>query len=200
MQTLFQHPGEVSVIAVSNTGGVRDGLAATDDVEKTLDELYAQAGVKDIVETYAVKRDLVDSSEEAGNFMATFFLIFGLFSVAAGMLLIVMIFVMLAAERRPELGMARAVGTKRSHLIQMFVSEGMAYNVLSAMVGAALGVLVAFGMARLMARIFSEFNFDIQPHVTLRSLIISYSLGVVLTFATVTFASWRVSKDRKSVV
>jgi len=142
---------------------------------------------------YAVKRDLVDTAKEAGNFMATFFVIFGLFSIASGMLLIVMIFVMLAAERKSELGMARAVGTKRAHLIQMFLSEGMAYNLVAALVGCALGVLVAFGMANIMSRIFAQFNFDIQPYVTVRSLIISYSLGVVLTFLTVVFSSWRVS-------
>ena len=48
-------------------------------------------------------------------------------------------------------------------------------------------------MMLIMARIFSEFGVNIQPHVTLRSVVVSYSLGVVLTFVTVTFASWRVS-------
>ena len=42
-----------------------------------------------------------------------------------------MIFVMLAAERKPEMGMARAVGTKRVDLVQTFLAEGMAYNVLA---------------------------------------------------------------------
>ncbi|MFQ5472973.1 MAG: ABC transporter permease, partial [Dehalococcoidia bacterium] len=125
--------------------------------------------------------------------LATFFLLFGLFSIAAGVLLIVMIFVMLAAERKSEMGMARAVGTKRSHLVEMFMSEGMAYNVIAAMVGAALGILLSFGITAIMARIFSEFDFNIQAHVTLRTVIISYSLGVVLTFMTVVFSSWRVS-------
>ena len=39
------------------------------------------------------------------------------FSIAAGILLIFLIFVMLAAERRGELGIARAVGTRRGHLV-----------------------------------------------------------------------------------
>ena len=50
-----------------------------------------------------------------------------LFSIMVGVLLIFLIFVMLAAARRSEMGMARAVGAKRSHLIQMFVFEGTAY-------------------------------------------------------------------------
>ncbi|TMB95441.1 MAG: FtsX-like permease family protein [Chloroflexi bacterium] len=127
--------------------------------------------------------------------MATFFLLLGLFSIAAGMLLIIMIFVMLAAERKSEMGMARAVGMKRNHLVQMFLSEGMSYNLASAMVGAGLGILVAFGMAYVMSAIFanSDFPLSIKPHFTLRSLVISYCLGVVLTFLTVGFSSWRVS-------
>ena len=47
---------------------------------------------------------------EEAAFFVTIFLIFGLFSIAAGVLLIFLIFVMLAAERRSEMGMARAVG------------------------------------------------------------------------------------------
>jgi putative ABC transport system permease protein len=103
-----------------------------------------------------------------------------------------MIFVMLAAERKQEMGMARAVGTKRADLVQTFLSEGMGYNLAAAAVGAALGVVVAMVIAQVMASTFGEF-IEISPHVTPRSLIISYSLGVVLTFFTVTFSSWRIS-------
>ena len=52
------------------------------------------------------------------------FTTFGSFSIAAGILLIFLIFVMLSAERRSELGIARAVGTRREHLVQMFVVRG----------------------------------------------------------------------------
>ena len=64
----------------------------------------------------------------------------GLFSIAAGVMLIFLIFVMLAAERKAEMGMARAVGAQRRHLVQSFVAEGIAYAVLAGVVGAALGV------------------------------------------------------------
>ncbi len=194
LRAVSGRPDEANFIAVSNSGGVRGGLKSSHEVMAGLKRALNSGAAADAkVDPYDVKRDLVDSSEQAGNFMATFFVIFGLFSIASGMLLIVMIFVMLAAERKSELGMARAVGTRRSHLIQLFLSEGMAYNLLSALVGAALGVGVAFAMARIMSRIFAEFHFDIEPYVSVRSLIISYSLGVVLTFITVVFASWRVS-------
>lgn len=201
LQQVFDQEGEVSAVAISNTGGVRDAIDLTDPVTESVQAAIADLGYERnddapaefALEVNDTKRELVEMSEEAGNFLTTFFLLFGLFSIGAGMLLVVMIFVMLAAERKSEMGMARAVGTKRSHLIEMFMSEGMAYNVISAAVGAALGILIAFGIAALMGRIFSEFGFNIESHVTIRTIVISYSLGVVLTFLTVVFSSWRVS-------
>ncbi len=192
LHQVFGH-SDLSFIAVSLTGGVRDTLDLTDSVELDLQRLIRQNRLA--LDISSTKKADVEFAELLGNFMTTFFLLLGLFSIGAGVLLIIMIFVMLAAERKPEMGMARAVGTKRGHLVQTFLSEGMAYNVVAAMVGAGLGVLVAFGMASAMGAIFSsgDFQLSIEPHITPRTLIVSYSLGVVLTFATVTFSSWRVS-------
>ena len=60
----------------------------------------------------------------------------GSFGVLAGLLLLVNLFVMLAAERKTELGMARAVGMRRSELVGAFATEGWIY----ALVATALGV------------------------------------------------------------
>ena len=194
IQRLFNKPDEIQFIAVSNTGGLRDGIEVTDAVEARLEAAFVANNLQlNIADS---KRDNLDLAELAGNGMMTFFLIFGTFSIAAGILLVVMIFVMLAAERKSELGMARALGTKRWHLVEMFVSEGMGYNVVSALVGATLGVLVAFGFTLILAAVFAgaDFEFTVEPAVSPRSFIIAYSLGVVLTFITVTFSSWQASR------
>ena len=125
----------------------------------------------------------------------SFFTTFGSFSIAAGVLLIFLIFVMLAAERRGELGIARAVGTRRGHLVQMFLFEGVAYDILAAAVGALLGVAIAYGMVLLMAGAFAatsdlDMTYSVQP----RSIIVAYAIGVLLTFVVVTFSAWRVSR------
>ena len=196
-QEIFGAPGQLTQIAISNLGDTRGGLKHSAAVEAELSALLSRiTGTAEVPALFVqpLKRDGVDIAEAGANIFTTFFLVLGLFSIGAGILLIFMIFVMLAAERKPEMGMARAVGTKRADLVQTFLAEGMAYNVVAAMVGTGLGVLVAVGMSRIMAAIFSEFDINISPHVTLRSLLISYSLGVVLTFATVTFSSWRVSQ------
>jgi putative ABC transport system permease protein len=189
---LFGHD-QLSFIAVSSRGGVRDTGGLTEPVEERLDQMIEENDLQ--LALGKSKQDSVDLAEDIGNIMASFFLVLGLFSIGAGVLLIIMIFVMLAAERRSEMGMARAVGMKRSHLVQMFTSEGMTYNIVSAMIGAGLGILVAFGISYLMGAIFASelFGLKIEPYVSPRTLVISYSLGVVLTFLTVAISSWRVS-------
>jgi putative ABC transport system permease protein len=191
-QQLFDREGEVDFIGISNRGGVRDGMALSDTVAEKVEDVLAKTNPNLSVEK--IKQDTVEIAELLGNVMSTMFLVMGLFSIAAGILLIFMIFVMLAAERKPEMGMARAVGSKRGQLIQSFLSEGMAYNLGAALVGAGLGVLVAVAIARVMNRFFTEFGINITPYVTPRSLIIAYSLGVVVTFITVVISSWRVSR------
>ncbi len=185
---LFQRDDEVDFIAVSNNGGAREGVRNSEAVTERLNDVLE--GSQWAAAT--TKKDLVDSASLLASFLTTFFIVLGLFSIAAGMLLIFLIFVMLAAERKMEMGMVRAVGTKRSHLVQMFMSEGMVYNMAAAAVGCALGIAVSIVMVGAMARLFADFGLQITFHVTARSLIVAYSIGVVLTFLTVTFSSWRI--------
>jgi putative ABC transport system permease protein len=122
------------------------------------------------------------------------FTTFGSFSIAAGILLIFLIFVMLAAERRSELGIARAVGTRRGHLVQMFVFEGVAYDLIAAAVGALAGIVVAYGMVAVMGSTFATTS-DLQVSYAVKpaSIVIAYTIGVLLTFGVVAFSAWRVS-------
>ncbi len=194
LQEAFDREGEADFIAVSNQGGVRDGLSVSDSVTAKLRALLrGESGLLPEANVDPIKAEGVESAEDVSSFMVTFFVVFGLFSIAAGMLLIFMTFTMLAAERKSEMGISRALGMKRRHLVQMFLAEGMGYNVAAAAVGVTLGVLVALAMTRIMAILFAQFDLVITFHVTWRSLIISYCLGVVLTFVTVAFSSWRVS-------
>ena len=143
-----------------------------------------------------IKAQLLELADQISSSITSIFVIFGSFSVIAGVMLIFLIFVMLAAERKPEMGIARAVGMKRRHLVQSFVYEGMAYDLVSALVGALLGIGVGLLMVTIMASIFADNSdgFELTTSYTLRSFIIAYSLGVVLTFATVVVSSYRASR------
>jgi putative ABC transport system permease protein len=143
-----------------------------------------------------VKRDLLDIADLAASAVTSIFVVFGLFSMMAGVMLIFLIFVMLAAERKAEMGISRAIGMKRRHLVQAFIYEGMAYDLASALVGALLGIVVGFALVTIMASIFAaeDEGFTLTRSYTLRSFIVAYSIGVVLTFLTVFFSSYRASR------
>jgi putative ABC transport system permease protein len=193
-QRLFGRAGQIKHVLVSNRGGTTSGAVLSTRITAMLTPVVAPFGL----EVATVKQDAIDAADEAGTAFMAFFTTFGTFSIAAGILLIFLIFVMLAAERRAELGIARAVGTRRGHLVEMFVFEGAAYDLIAALVGAVLGAGVAYGMVILMARAFGAEDRDaglqIEYSVTSRSLLIAFALGVLLTLAVVAFSAWRVSR------
>ncbi|SRR5579883_1016231 len=141
-----------------------------------------------------VKQDGLNAADQTGSEFTTIFLVFGLFSIAAGIMLIFLIFVMLAAERRPEMGMARAVGTRRSHLIQQFLFEGYAYDIGAALVGAGLGIVIGLSMVSVISALLGSFGISLQAQISPRSVVLSFCLGALVTFATVAFSAWRTSR------
>ena len=142
-----------------------------------------------------IKNDILRGAEQAGTAISVFFLTFSTFSIASGILLIFLIFVLLAGARKSEMGMARAVGAKRRNLIEMFVFEGTAYALVSAAVGVVLGLAVSGLMVGILNSVFSTFDddFTLKLHFTLPTIVVSYCLGMIITFATVGISAYRVS-------
>jgi putative ABC transport system permease protein len=163
----------------------------TDAVRRNLDTQFSDLSELTVDES---KRDGMDEAELAANAFTTIFVVTGLFGIASGLLLIFLIFVMLAAERKSEMGMTRAIGGQRKHLVQMFVYEGTAYDLAAAAVGVALGVLTGVIIALTLGQAFaSSTDLVIRPSVTFKGLAVSYSLGMLVTFVTVLFSANRVS-------
>jgi putative ABC transport system permease protein len=186
-QQLLHKPGLVKALFVDNTGGV----GATGKVMRLLQPIVSPLGL----EADNTRQDMIDAADKQGSAFMQLFTTFGSFSIAAGILLIFLIFVMLAAERRGELGIARAVGTRRRHLVSMFVFEGLAYDLLAALVGAALGLAVAYVMVRTIASAIGDTgNITIGYSVRPASIVVAYAIGVLLTLAVVIFSARRVSR------
>ena len=192
-QHLFGHEGQVKIVLVSNRGDAVSGAKLSDDVSQRLQPVAASSGL----EVQTVKKDAIEDAQAAGTAFMAFFTTFGSFSIAAGILLIFLIFVMLAAERRGELGIARAIGMRRGHLVEMFTFEGAAYDLAAAVVGALLGAVVALVMVMVMASAFGAADADeglqIQFAVSVRSLVVAAALGILLTLVVVAVSAWRVS-------
>lgn len=206
LQAELERPGVSEDLRLALTDGAVTGLlrrleldpAGRAELDETLGDLSGLTLISPLS-----KATIVGAAAAASSAFIVVFAIFGIFSILAGVLLIFMIFVMLAAERRSELGTARALGMQRGQLVQMFVSEGLVYDLLAAALGLALGIAASYAMVDFIGRLFSDITgqvsgqsalFPVQFYVAPRSIIIAYCLGVLLTFVVVSLASWQVSR------
>ena len=194
-QELLDKEGRLSYILVSNAGDDEEGVELTEAVVGRHGDLPAL--VDNGLEMYDVKQEGIDLANEWGNLFLSFFTVFGLFSIGVGLLLIFLIFSMLAAERKAELGMSRAIGMKRGHLIRMFIAEGAIYGLGSSVVGVLVGIVLGYILVKATAGALSQdvtSEFSLSTHVQLVSVLVSFFLGTVVTLVTVAFASWRISR------
>ena len=138
----------VWMVAVSNRGGVESGAPLTDEVDRAIRQ--AASGLDP--EVTPIKQQVLDAADQVGKGFTQMFTAMGSFGVLAGLLLLVNLFVMLAAERKSELGMARAVGMRRSALVGAFATEGFLY----AFAASLLGTVVGIGLGRALVVTLAE--------------------------------------------
>ncbi|QBD79390.1 FtsX-like permease family protein [Ktedonosporobacter rubrisoli] len=181
---------KINQIFIANAGGGGvSGVDLSTTVSQALEDQLPHH-----VHVIKVKEQGVQNSQKAQDIFSRIFALFALFALAISLLLIFLIFVLLAAERRSEMGMARALGVQRHQLVLMFLFEGAVYDLLASFIGLLLGVGVGALLVTLLGPILTRFNFPLkltfQPH----SLIIAYCLGVIFTFFSVALSSWIVSR------
>ncbi|BCL80837.1 ABC transporter permease [Ktedonobacteria bacterium brp13] len=119
--------------------------------------------------------------------------------VGAGMLLLALLCLLLAAERRAELGMSRAVGLQRHHLVQSLLIEGCGYGIIAATLGLPLGIgsiaLELFLLSHLPSvGELSSAGLQLHVWVSWPSLLISWSLGVITTVGVVLITALWISR------
>ncbi|MCL4472941.1 MAG: FtsX-like permease family protein [Actinobacteria bacterium] len=190
-QQLTETPGMFNMVLISNQGGLFEGIDKTGAVTSALDPVVAGTNL----EVQPVKQKALDMAEQASSSFTSIFLLFGEFSMVAGILLIFLIFVMLAAERKTELGVMRAMGSKRRDVLKVFAFEGVVYSALAAAVGAILGIVVGWAMVQILASAFGSFEeFSFSFSFNIKSLIISYSMGMIATYVIVVISAWRAGR------
>ncbi|MBV9792120.1 MAG: FtsX-like permease family protein, partial [Chloroflexi bacterium] len=186
-----------ALLATLADDGVSAWILSRPLPQATLDDLSAHFNDLSELNVSDIKARALAEADQSGSVYSQLFLVFGTFSIFAGMLLIFQIFVMLAAERKSELGMARAVGVQRLHLIQMFVTTGVIYDLLAAVAGTVLGLAISYVMVAIigdqlvnLSSLDSSLTFYASP----RSLGIALCLGVLTTLLIVIFSAWRISR------
>jgi len=181
------------LVLVSNGAGVFAGVDRTDAVSAALRERLAPLGA---VSVTPVKRDVLETADDAGAAFTSIFAAIGAVAVIAGVLLLINVFVMLAEERKPVLGTLRALGLRRNQMVRAFGIEGGVY----AIVGAALGALVGVGVGRIVvevaAGIFSaaDEGFTLRFAVPASSVLTGFAVGASISLATVWLTSLRIAR------
>jgi putative ABC transport system permease protein len=198
-QTLENASGRINYIAATNQGSLQDAVGVSDSVSAALNRSLLAIGAPPGLAAQPVLAQNLAVAQANGSSLTTLFLVLGLFSIVAGGMLIVGIFVMLAEERKGEMGMLRAIGLKRRSLVLTYYFEGLAYSAGSALAGTILGVGVGYGLTYAFSVIFSSGSVTSAAilesfTVTTRSLVIGYVVGFLLTLVTVAVASARASR------
>lgn len=184
-----------TVTLVSNAGGVEDGAALSETVSAKIRSLLSGMTGARIDDP---KATVLAAADETGAALGSLFLFISSFAIIAGVLLLVNVFVMLAEERKGEIGMLRAIGLKRGWLVGTLVLEGAVYGAVASIVGIGLGVAVGRGVVVVAARVFrawdegalSDISFAVRPV----SLVNGAAMGFLIAFVTVALASARISR------
>lgn len=204
---LYGQEGKVNLILASADADPVAGPAKTAPLMETLpravnasaDDNPDEPALRS-VKAYAIKQRFLDTAERAGTLFKQFLTTIGSFTVIAGIMLIVNIFVMLAEERKSELGMARAVGLTRRQLVYLFSFEGLLYALVASLLGALLGLLIAAGLITGFNSIFQSGGdhggppFELPLRFEASSVVWAFAAGFLITMATVLVASVRVSR------
>jgi len=191
-QVAFNESDAINQMRISNIGGVADGLGVADNVTTNLRLSIAIHHLD--LRVHSVKADGIAQAVQIGRDATELFLVMGAFGILAGILLIVNIFVMLAEERKPELGIARALGFLRKDLLATFALEGTFYAVVAAALGSLAGVGLGYVMVYFFDKLVPHGQVPVTFHFDPSSVLTAFVAGTALTWATILVASWRVSR------
>ena len=143
-------------------------------------------GIDDLsLSVQAVKLDALEQAEASSGVLTAMFLVFGSFTIAAGILLVVTIITMLIDVRQKEYATVRALGMTRADLRYIAMVEGS----IAALIGCALGSLLGVGLAWLIgigfSSVFASAGADVFSfHVDSSSLLAGWFWGFHIAMLT----------------
>ncbi len=189
MQGITDSGPGITSIYIANNGNGLSGVNASDEVASRI--AYRIPGFLHVRE---VKQDGINFSLRTQDIFGRILTLFTLFVFAIGLLLIFLIFSLLAAERRPELGMARAMGMRRWQIVQMLLFEGLVYDGAAALLGMLSGLALGVLIVRLVSPVLAQLGFPLEIAINPSGMLVAFCLGALFTLATIALAAWTVSR------
>jgi len=133
----------------------------------------------------AVKVEATEAAAQSSGVIAAMFLVFGTFTIAAGVLLVLTIILMLADSRRSELGVLRAIGASRSDARALAVQEGVIVASIAGLVGSFIGLGLAWLISLGFDNLFSAAGSDLFTFAwTWSSVFAGWSWGFLIAIVT----------------
>ncbi len=155
--------------------------------------VFGQLRALTVLSVLEVKQEGLDQADGYGGVVTTVFLVLGIFSLGAAILLIHLIFALLATDRAAELATLRSLGLARRQIMAIFLAEGLLYALLGAALGTLAGVFATRLTVRSLAAALAGFGYQLTPRIEPRSIVVAFLGGTLLTFLAMCVSAWRVS-------
>lgn len=131
------------------------------------------------------KENALAAAEEGAGALSAMFLVFGSFTIGAGLLLVLTIVMMLAESRRIDEAILRAIGLKRSDMRSLAVMEGMFTSAAASVLGGFFGLILAWIVSVAFSSVFANAGADgIAYSFTFESVLIGMSIGFIIAMST----------------
>ena len=141
------------------------------------------------------KENALASAEEGAGALSAMFLVFGSFTIGAGLLLVLTIVMMLAESRRVDEAIIRSIGLKRSDMRALALMEGMFTSSIASLLGGLFGLLLAWVVSAAFSSVFASAGADgIAYSFNFESVLIGMSLGFVIAMMTLWLTALWTSK------
>ena len=182
--------GPWGLVYVSRDGGVFAAESSLGQYQELRDRYLDDPSVVSVEDW---KTDLLADAELEGAELTTIFSSIGSFAVISGILLVVNIVVMLTEERRSQLGIMRALGLRRGHVVRIMGLEGSVYAIASTLAGVGVGIGVGRAVTWAARTVVGD-DLDLRFQFDVGSLVTAGAIGLLITLATVWAASLRLSR------
>lgn len=189
LQTMIAAPSYVNRIYVANRGDPSQAVEQSAAITAQLHTLLPPG-----FQVHQVKADAITYALEAEQLFGRILGLYMLFALAVDVLLIFLIFALLVAERRSDLGTMRALGLRRDQIAVTLLIEAGLYNLMAAIPGALAGVGLGAAIIALINPAVAQLGFPLSPAIDPGSFWTALGLGFLFSLVITAIAIVRAAR------
>ncbi len=176
LQHIAAAPGMINRVYIANVGNPLTGSGESTVIARTIQSVLPPG-----FQVQLVKADAVNYALSAETLFGRILNLYTLFALAIDVLLIVLIFALLAAERRMDLGTLRAFGFQRGQLVEVMLFEAALYNATAALPGALAGLGLGYLVVTLINPTVAHLGFPLLVRVRPVDFVVTLCLGFLFS-------------------